>query len=131
MKPIVHVLISLYKWSQSIPFYLLDFNEILSLKLWRCRGLNPRPHTCEAYALPLSYIPVLGVGVLTHLKPNIIQSVCCLKLYLHDLNDKFPTTRILVILKHKCSVTLMLINSNGLFSHLRPRYKFYFLFKNI
>lgn len=24
---------------------------------WRCRGLNPGPHTCEARALPLSYIP--------------------------------------------------------------------------
>ena len=24
---------------------------------WRCRGLNPGPHTCKACALPLSYIP--------------------------------------------------------------------------
>ena len=24
---------------------------------WRCRGSNPGPHTCEACALPLSYIP--------------------------------------------------------------------------
>ena len=24
---------------------------------WRCRGLNSGPHTCEACALPLSYIP--------------------------------------------------------------------------
>lgn len=27
---------------------------------WRCRGLNPGPHTCEARALPLSYIPGCG-----------------------------------------------------------------------
>lgn len=27
-------------------------------KHWRCRGLNPGPHTCEARALPLSYIPI-------------------------------------------------------------------------
>lgn len=26
-------------------------------KAWRCRGLNPGPLTCEASALPLSYIP--------------------------------------------------------------------------
>ena len=26
-------------------------------KLWRCRDLNPGPLTCEASALPLSYIP--------------------------------------------------------------------------
>ena len=26
-------------------------------KHWRCRGLNPGPLTCEASALPLSYIP--------------------------------------------------------------------------
>ena len=25
--------------------------------VWRCRGSNPGPHTCEACALPLSYIP--------------------------------------------------------------------------
>lgn len=25
---------------------------------WRCRGLNPGPHTCKACALPLSYIPL-------------------------------------------------------------------------
>ena len=25
--------------------------------IWRCRGLNPGPFTCEANALPLSYIP--------------------------------------------------------------------------
>lgn len=28
--------------------------------VWRCRGLNPGPHTCEARALPLSYIPQPG-----------------------------------------------------------------------
>ena len=28
-------------------------------KNWRCRGLNPGPHTCKACALPLSYIPSL------------------------------------------------------------------------
>ena len=28
-----------------------------SPKMWRCRGLNPGPHTCKACALPLSYIP--------------------------------------------------------------------------
>jgi hypothetical protein len=26
-------------------------------KIWRCRGLNPRPSVCETDALPLSYIP--------------------------------------------------------------------------
>ena len=26
---------------------------------WRCRGSNPRPFTCKANALPLSYIPIL------------------------------------------------------------------------
>ena len=26
-------------------------------KKWRCWGLNPGPRTCEAHALPLSYIP--------------------------------------------------------------------------
>ena len=34
---------------------------LLSLKnLWRCRDLNPGPLTCEASALPLSYIPKLS-----------------------------------------------------------------------
>ena len=27
---------------------------------WRCWGLNPGPHTCEARALPLSYIPTFS-----------------------------------------------------------------------
>ena len=30
-------------------------------KMWRCRGLNPGPHTCKACALPLSYIPFLQI----------------------------------------------------------------------
>ena len=30
--------------------------------LWRCRDLNPGPLTCEASALPLSYIPAHGIG---------------------------------------------------------------------
>ena len=30
--------------------------------LWRCRGLNPGPHTCKACALPLSYIPSVLKG---------------------------------------------------------------------
>ena len=28
---------------------------------WRCRGLNPGPHTCKACALPLSYTPLLDI----------------------------------------------------------------------
>ena len=35
----------LYHWASGKP------------KIWRCRGLNPGPHTCKACALPLSYIP--------------------------------------------------------------------------
>lgn len=30
-------------------------------KKWRCRGLNPGPLTCEASALPLSYIPNMDI----------------------------------------------------------------------
>ena len=30
---------------------------------WRCRGLNPGPHTCKACALPLSYIPPFTVRI--------------------------------------------------------------------
>ena len=33
---------------------ILDCDHNIS---WRCRGLNPGPHTCKACALPLSYIP--------------------------------------------------------------------------
>ena len=32
---------------------------------WRCRGLNSGPHTCEACALPLSYIPEMAVALVT------------------------------------------------------------------
>ena len=32
-------------------------------KIWRCRGLNPGPHTCKACALPLSYIPWPAFGM--------------------------------------------------------------------
>ncbi len=31
-----------------------------SEKMWRCRGSNPGPFTCEANALPLSHIPVIA-----------------------------------------------------------------------
>lgn len=32
---------------------------------WRCRGLNPGPHTCKACALPLSYIPIPSIAIVT------------------------------------------------------------------
>ena len=35
-------------------------HEIEFENLWRCRDLNPGPLTCEASALPLSYVPNRG-----------------------------------------------------------------------
>ena len=40
------------------PSLTLYFVTIEDKSQWRCRGLNPGPHTCEACALPLSYIPI-------------------------------------------------------------------------
>ena len=37
--------------------HLITFSMFQATEIWRCRGLNPRPLTCEASALPLSYIP--------------------------------------------------------------------------
>ena len=48
---------------------------------WRCRGLNSGPHTCEACALPLSYIPLDET-----LKRDIWANICLpLQRSKHDL----------------------------------------------
>ena len=48
-------------WVYCILRHPIWYNNSLSFvsiwESWRCRGLNPRPFTCEANALPLSYIP--------------------------------------------------------------------------
>jgi hypothetical protein len=40
--------------TQVVYFILI---KLATKKMWRCRGLNPRPSVCETDALPLSYIP--------------------------------------------------------------------------
>ena len=47
-------------------FFITDSSE----NLWRCRGLNPGPLTCEASALPLSYIPSCHVTPRQSVGPN-------------------------------------------------------------
>ena len=38
--------------------YSQDGRLLIILKIWRCWGSNPGPHTCKVCALPLSYIPI-------------------------------------------------------------------------
>ena len=62
-------------------FDLLVYKKVINTKLkrktptqWRRGGSNPRPFTCEANALPLSYIPTTTPPG-TNFKQIIIQII--------------------------------------------------------
>ena len=46
-------------WTRDLVFPVFFMQSECYNLVWRCRGLNPRPFTCKANALPLSYIPTL------------------------------------------------------------------------
>ena len=65
---------AIYKTYWSLPY----IKQTLFQNLWRRRDLNPGPLTCEASALPLSYIP-RGA----RLPPNILVILA------HDFHEYF------------------------------------------
>ena len=46
-------------FARSLAYWFAKASPIAVQKSWRCGGSNPRPFTCKANALPLSYIPSL------------------------------------------------------------------------
>lgn len=58
-----------------LPTVWQDLGRKKGRKPWRCRGLNPGPHTCKACALPLSYIPFprQSCRIGSHTSPQLAQ----------------------------------------------------------